>query len=114
MTVTKIYILLDYFCFPIEGFTADGVFAPDDEIEEFRTHPELYEKFQHLQDWFDSYFEKEYPWYFKTREELYSFIRQWHETVDEFLALANGRYEVENLFEDFKSLRARMEHWPTQ
>ncbi|MCD8294820.1 MAG: hypothetical protein LUE27_06230 [Clostridia bacterium] len=54
---TKICILLDYFCFPVEGFTADSVFARDDEIEEFRTHPELYEKFRHLQERFDRYFE---------------------------------------------------------
>lgn len=101
--IKSIHILFDYLCFPLWPFDENEQDEFYDDIPELRDHPDLFEKFTHLQNWYNELYETDSPYFFDSADEKERFLSEWHSALDEFLALAQGKYDIINHFNEFKS-----------
>lgn len=101
--IKTIHIQFDYLCFPLWPFDENGQEEPAEDIEVFMEHPDLYERFYNLQEWYNCCWESESGYFFETDAERQAFLKEWHEAMDEFIKHADGRYEIISHFNEFKA-----------
>ncbi|MCD8294821.1 MAG: hypothetical protein LUE27_06235 [Clostridia bacterium] len=98
--ITTIRFLWEYYDFPVWAYDENGHYVPVEEVEEFKTHPDLYDRFASLQRRYDDLFinsPTEFGYAgFRSEEARQAFEKDADEAMQEFIRTAGGRYKIQN------------------